>query len=401
MESSQFNSSSPQFDSIEQMESTGATCDVFRVKLYGKLHILKRLNPQFAGNILYHEALHKEFETGYRLEHPHLVRYISFNDDSILMEYVDGETLTQRLAQQPDYFRKRRHLDKFISQLLDAVGYMHSHQVLHLDLKPDNILLTRIGDDVKLIDLGCCLTDTFADTPGYTPAFAAPEQLSGDDVDVRTDIYAIGRILELLPHPYIYNNVLARCTVKDKEKRYKTVDELHVAIRRRVMAYRLGVMGAVVIPISALLLLLASPHLKSPTAGIEQKQYVDTLAQSNAVKETGLDTIALHTSTLPAVPAPIPAPVSNDGHTLDALKADIRKSVLPRFQSTMGLLSDSVKPGSMGWAQANEALLDTLKHTLQDIILRHQEIPEETVAREYHDYLQSLITLKVDRALAQ
>ena len=80
--------------------------------------------------------------------------------DGILMEYVDGETLSQRLSRDPDYFRNRSNSDRFVSQLLDAVGYLHSHQILHLDLKPDNILLIRINDDVKFIDLGCCRTDT-------------------------------------------------------------------------------------------------------------------------------------------------------------------------------------------------------------------------------------------------
>ena len=167
MESSQFTDSQPQSESLESLEVQGATCDTFRVKLYGKLHFLKRLKPEYANDVRYKEAFRKEFETGYRLEHPHLVRYISLTDDGILMEYIDGETLTQRLATRPDYFKDRKNTDKFLRQLLDAVGYLHSHQVLHLDLKPDNILLTRINDDVKLIDLGCCYTDAFQDTTGH------------------------------------------------------------------------------------------------------------------------------------------------------------------------------------------------------------------------------------------
>ena len=73
------------------------------------------------------------------------MRYISLDNDSILMEYVDGQSLSQRLATDPDYFRKRKNADKFVRQLLDAVSYLHSHQVLHLDLKPDNILLNPLG----------------------------------------------------------------------------------------------------------------------------------------------------------------------------------------------------------------------------------------------------------------
>lgn len=232
MESSQFSDGQSPFESIEQIDAHGATCDSFRVKLYGKLHFLKRLKPAFTGDIRYQEALRKEFETGYRLEHPNLVRYISLTDDGILMEYVDGETLSQRIAAHPEYFTKQ-NTDKFLHQLLDAVACLHSHQVLHLDLKPDNVLLTRINSDVKLIDLGCCYTDTFADTPGRTNAYAAPEQLSGGSVDERTDIYAIVKILEKLPRRHIYNKVIARCTASLPEERYQSVRELQDALFRR------------------------------------------------------------------------------------------------------------------------------------------------------------------------
>ena len=103
MDSSQFSNHQPRYDTIERLDAQGATCDTFRVKLYGKLHFLKRLKPEHAGDIRYQEALRKEFETGYQLEHPHLVRYLSLDGDSILMEYVDGETLSQRIASNSDY----------------------------------------------------------------------------------------------------------------------------------------------------------------------------------------------------------------------------------------------------------------------------------------------------------
>ena len=233
MDTSQFSNSQSLYEGMERVDTHGATCDTFRVKLYGKLHFLKRLKAEYRGDIRYQEALRKEFETSYRLEHPNLARFISLDDDYILMEYVDGETLSTRLATQPDYFRNRKNTDKFLHQLLDVVGYLHSHQVLHLDLKPDNILLTRIGSDVKLIDLGCCYTDTFPDTTGRTVAFAAPEQLTGGVVDVRTDIYAIGRILECLPDHNIYNKVIARCTAPDPTTRYQTISDLQDALSAR------------------------------------------------------------------------------------------------------------------------------------------------------------------------
>ena len=229
MESSQFSDDQPRFESMEPVDTNGATSDTFRVKLYGKLHFLKRLKPQYVGDIRYQEAFRKEFETGYRLEHPYLVRYVSLTNDGILMEYVDGETLSERITSHPEYFNKQNS-DKLLHQLLDVVAYLHAHQVIHLDLKPDNILLTRIGNDVKLIDLGCCYTDTFADTQGRTNAYAAPEQLSGGSVDERTDIYAVGKIMELMPHHHIYNKVIGKCTAQLPENRYQNIADLQEAL---------------------------------------------------------------------------------------------------------------------------------------------------------------------------
>ena len=206
-ESSQFTNQQLADGGFERLECQGATSETYCVKLYGKLHFVKRLKAEHVNDVRYQEAFQKEFETGYRLEHQGLPRYISKTDDGILMEYVDGETLTERMTRNPSYF-SQKNTKKFILQLLDVVSYLHAHQVLHLDLKPDNILLTRIDSDVKLIDLGCCYTDTFIDTQGHTKGYAAPEQLHGGVTDERTDIYAIGKILEQIPGSQIYNKVI-------------------------------------------------------------------------------------------------------------------------------------------------------------------------------------------------
>ena len=287
MESSNFSKQQPLFEAMDPFDSNGSTCDTYRVKLYGKLHFLKRLKPAYVNDIRYQEAFRKEFETGYRLEHPNLVRYISLSDEGILMEYVDGETLTQRLASHPEFFNKK-NTEKLLRQLFDAIGYLHAHQVLHLDLKPDNIMLTRIGNDVKLVDLGFCYTDTFVDTQGRTDRFAAPEQLTGDNVDERTDIYALGRIIELLPEHDIYNKVIARCVAKAPIARYQVVDDLRNAIFPKKKNWLLYVL---VIPFFLLLfvcLFLVNNHRTSIGTGdvpsVVQKENTETLKVINHVE---------------------------------------------------------------------------------------------------------------------
>ncbi len=105
MESSEFSHNSSRFEAIERIGLQGGTCDTYRVKLFGKLHFLKRLKPYYAADIRYQEALRKEFETGYRLEHHGLVRYISLADDGILQR---GQRLSQRQRQLPPLPLPRR-----------------------------------------------------------------------------------------------------------------------------------------------------------------------------------------------------------------------------------------------------------------------------------------------------
>ena len=230
METSEFSDVQQSFPDAELLPVGGSTCDCYRVKLYGKLHFMKRLKPELRTDPRYVSVLQKEFETGYRLDHPHLVRYVSKGDDYLLTEYVDGITLGAFVADHPDYFKSRKNTNRFLTQLLDVVGYLHQHQVIHLDLKPSNILMTRIGHDVKLADLGYCYTDTYTDTMGRTDKYAAPEQINGEQVDARTDIYAIGKILDTLPLPSIYNKVKERCLKELPAERFQSTEEIKACL---------------------------------------------------------------------------------------------------------------------------------------------------------------------------
>ena len=389
MDSSQFSDNQPRFEAIEQMETQGATCDTFRVKLYGKLHFLKRLKPEHAGDIRYQEAFRKEFETGYRLEHPSLVRYISLDADSILMEYVDGETLTELLANNSDYFKQQKNADKFVRQLLDVLGYLHSHQVLHLDLKPDNILLTHINNDVKLIDLGFCNTDTFADTKGYTNAFAAPEQLNGEKLDARSDIFAFGKILELLPDHHIYNKVIVRCTAERPEDRYQSVDDILYDINQK---HRYLPWVAVIMILAVLFSvgMAVLTHRHQEPVYDTQEVIIDSVFVSE-------DSIA-QAKDAPQQIAPIPnrqqAAVKDD-QTL--LKEDLERMMDEAHRSTIATFCDSVFPSpspstGKAWADASTDFHNQTNQIADRLIKKYPNIPETTIRQETESRFQSLVS---------
>ena len=390
MESSQFSDNQSRFDAIEQMESQGTTCDTFRVKLYGKLHFLKRLKAEYAGDIRYQEALRKEFETGYRLEHPNLVRYLSLGKDGILMEYVDGETLSQRLTKNPDYFKHRKNSDKLIRQLLSALQYLHNHQVLHLDLKPDNILLTHINNDVKLIDLGFCYTDTFADTQGHTNAFAAPEQKTGGAVDVRTDLYAFGKILELLPDHSLYNRVIARCTAQNPSDRYQSIDEILYDINHRRRYFRYVAAFVAIGAVLAIgIALLTHQQNVTPERKETFKDSNHVTQRDSVVKEKSLDSVIQN------VPALLPQSPKKDTEAL--FKEDVSRMIDQAYRSTIATFCDSVFPSptpstGKAWADASTEFHDQIIEIENRLAKKYPNIPETTIRQDCETRFQSLVT---------
>lgn len=356
------------FSDAELLAVGGTTCQCYRVRLYGKLHFLKRQKPDLRTHPQYVAALQKEFETGYGLDHPNLVRYISKADNGILMDYIDGETLGQFAEHYPDYFKSRRNADRFLRQLLSVVGYLHSHQIVHLDLKPANILITRVGNDVKLVDLGYCYTDCYTDTTGRTDKYAAPEQLDGSAmVDARTDIYAIGRILQTLPCAYHYNKVIRRCTAKNPADRYQNVDEVEQALAPKNNYHWLWLL---LIPLAASLLFLL-PRSVDDGEQVEQANDTAIVAKDSAVvvpsKEVPEGSIRevpkpSANSPVPSPPIAEAAPLPQEEDTL-ALRHELQRLIGPRFKQILGHYSDSVyyhinqERFSQAWIDFEESLI--------------------------------------------
>ena len=144
-----------QFSNVREFYSSASGYSrLFRCERYGKVHVLKALQPFYVNSVLHEQALRKEFNIGYQLEHPHICHTLGWEQvpglgNCILMEYIDGVTLKELMEQG-------RLTDalayKIIGELCDALSYLHQKQIIHRDLKPANILITHNGNNVKLID---------------------------------------------------------------------------------------------------------------------------------------------------------------------------------------------------------------------------------------------------------
>ena len=133
---------------------------LYRAKRYGRWFILKTLSDDCHDLTDYRLLQEREFQIGFSLHHPNIVETYSIEEvpavgRCIVIEYVDGTTLAQWLTTRPTYADKVR----IWNQLTDVCEYLESRQMEHHDLKADNILITRDGKYLKLIDFGLSGTE--------------------------------------------------------------------------------------------------------------------------------------------------------------------------------------------------------------------------------------------------
>ena len=142
-----------------------------------------------------------EARTASMLQHPNIVSVIDFTYDAafayLVMEYVDGMSLEEFLEQVEGHSLTYDEAACVADALVQALAYAHENRVLHLDIKPANVLIDRSGH-VKLADFGMASLSSaagFGGARGGTIGYMPPEQLEGREVDERTDVFALATVL--------------------------------------------------------------------------------------------------------------------------------------------------------------------------------------------------------------
>ena len=191
----------------------------------------------FAASPQFESRFHRERAILGRLDHPRIARLVDGGvrdgrQPYFVLEYVDGQPLDAYLRERTPSFRSRVEL---FLEICDAVGYAHRNLVVHRDLKPQNILVTPEGH-AKLLDFG--IAKLLADDDVLatrtlqgvaTPAYAAPEQLTGGAITTATDVWALGALLYqvlsgALPFPTLNGRVaLEHAILHDDPPRPRSV----------------------------------------------------------------------------------------------------------------------------------------------------------------------------------
>ena len=169
----------------------------------GRTIALKVPHMQFESDIGSYQRFEREEAIGLSLDHPSVLKILPGPEHKsrpyIVMEFLEGQTLAEVLAA----LRPLPEKDAvgIASRVCEALQYLHAHNVIHRDLKPQNIMLCEDGT-VRLMDFGIAKAARarrltwvgFSPTLG-TPDYMAPEQVKGRRGDERTDIYSLGTIL--------------------------------------------------------------------------------------------------------------------------------------------------------------------------------------------------------------
>jgi serine/threonine protein kinase len=163
---------------------------------------LKIIRTSLTDDTEFLDRFRQEAKAVARLRHPNIVQVFDFGladgQHFIVMEYLEGGTLKQRLRslQQDAQRIPRRELLRIVSEVAEGLAYAHQFGILHRDVKPANVLLTRDGRAV-LTDFGIArmvmsveLTRTGVGVG--TPEYMSPEQARGEGADERADIYSLG-----------------------------------------------------------------------------------------------------------------------------------------------------------------------------------------------------------------
>jgi serine/threonine protein kinase len=178
---------------------TGGMGKVFKVRnvITDRIEAMKILAPDLAGRQDVTDRFLREIKVLATLDHPNIAALrtaIKVNDQFVMiMEYVEGTTLSARLAKGP--IPVPDVLD-YVDQGLAGLSYAHQKQVIHRDVKPGNMMLTPNGV-VKVMDFGIARAGgdqgmTMSGTTLGSLCYMSPEQVKGQNVDVRSDLYSMG-----------------------------------------------------------------------------------------------------------------------------------------------------------------------------------------------------------------
>ena len=162
---------------------------------------IKQMTAEIADNEELRQRFYVEARAAARLNHPNIITIHELQEASgeifMIMELLEGKSLASLVQAKPVPLSLEATLD-VMSQVCDGLDYAHQKAIVHRDIKPGNLFITPSGT-VKILDFGIARLGSLHMTATGaligTPDYMAPEQIRGDEIDRRTDLWAVGAVL--------------------------------------------------------------------------------------------------------------------------------------------------------------------------------------------------------------
>ena len=273
--------------SIIETISESRVFHLFKARYGTKYVILKTTHIQDA---MHSEILRREYEIGKTLSHACIVATLAFEENTpvgpaIVLEYIDGVTLGEYKSAVPEHL---------LHDILDGVDYLHHRGILHNDLKPDNILINKLGH-ARIIDFGLSSSydSIYTGVIGGSEGFTAPEILQGEGyAGASSDIYSLGLIIQLL-FGNKYQKIVKKCTMLKPEARYQSIGELKRALfLKRTLPW--AVCASILVLIIAFFAILPTAHRIEQTS-----KEADYKAEATAFLDSAYQTALQRIEKLP------------------------------------------------------------------------------------------------------
>lgn len=164
-----------------------------------RLVAIKVLPPDLAFNPVLRERFVREAKLAASLSHPNIIHVHSVLEQgdllAIVMQYVDGETLSQRIARSGPY--DETDCARLLQDAAWALGYAHARGIVHRDVKPDNLMIERGTGRVLIMDFGIARSESATSLTEVgqsigSPYYMSPEQAAAEEIDGRSDLYSLG-----------------------------------------------------------------------------------------------------------------------------------------------------------------------------------------------------------------
>ena len=289
--------------SILETISEGRVFSLFKARYGTKYVILKTTHIHDA---MHSEILRREYEMGKTLSHACIVSTLAFEENTpvgpaIVLEYIEGVTLGEYYSRSLSLSKcprntstsvtKKQHL---LHDILDGVDYLHHRGILHNDIKPDNILINKLGH-ARIIDFGLSSSydSIYTGVIGGSEGFTAPEILHGEGyAGASSDIYSLGLIIQLL-FGNKYQKIVKKCTMLEPEARYQSIGELKKALFiKRALPW--AVCAGILVIIIAFFAILPTAHRIDQTS-----KEADYKAEATAFLDSAYQTAIQRIEKLP------------------------------------------------------------------------------------------------------